>query len=407
MTYSNYRWYILILTALTMSLAVAMPGMCMTVLFDEISDALGLSRTQIGMIWGIGALPGILTALVGGSIGDRFGPKRVLIVACLLSGLTGALRGLSGNFIALIATGWVYGLLASLIPMNAMKTCRIWFPSHQLGLATGVISMGMAIGFMVSSMISATLLSPWLGSWRYVLAFYGVIAMVLTVPWVFTRPAPVDVSTLDTRASSLREMFSHVAHIKRMWLLGFAILGIGGCIQAMLGYLPLYLRDVGWADARADSAAASFHLASMIFVIPIALGSDRIGSRRKVLIAAALMITTGIGLLSVVDGLLVWGAVVMAGMVRDGFMAVFFTMTMETDGVGPTYAGTATGFVMVWSGVGALIAPPLGNSLAAITPGLPFVFWAGMALAGLLGIYAAKEAMPESAENTLITQPVG
>jgi MFS family permease len=407
MTYSNYRWYILILTALSMSLAVAMPGMCMAVLFDEISKDLGLSRTQIGLIWGIGALPGILTALVGGSIGDRFGPKRVLIVACLLSGLTGALRGLSGNFIALIATGWVYGLLASLIPMNAMKTCRIWFPSHQLGLATGVISMGMAIGFMVSSMISATLLSPWLGSWRYVLAFYGVIAMVLTVPWVFTRPAPVDVSTLDTRASSLREMFSHVAHIKRMWLLGFAILGIGGCIQAMLGYLPLYLRDVGWADARADSAAASFHLASMIFVIPIALGSDRIGSRRKVLIAAALMITTGIGLLSVVDGLLVWGAVVMAGMVRDGFMAVFFTMTMETDGVGPTYAGTATGFVMVWSGVGALIAPPLGNSLAAITPGLPFVFWAGMALAGLLGIYAAKEAMPESAENTLITQPVG
>jgi MFS family permease len=407
MTYSNYRWYILILTALSMSLAVAMPGMCMAVLFDEISKDLGLSRTQIGLIWGIGALPGILTALVGGSIGDRFGPKRVLIVACLLSGLTGALRGLSGNFIALIATGWVYGLLASLIPMNAMKTCRIWFPSHQLGLATGVISMGMAIGFMVSSMISATLLSPWLGSWRYVLAFYGVIAMVLTVPWVFTRPAPVDVSTLDTRASSLREMFSHVAHIKRMWLLGFAILGIGGCIQAMLGYLPLYLRDVGWADARADSAAASFHLASMIFVIPIALGSDRLGSRRKVLIPAALMITTGIGLLSVVDGLLVWGAVVMAGMVRDGFMAVFFTMTMETDGVGPTYAGTATGFVMVWSGVGALIAPPLGNSLAAITPGLPFVFWAGMALAGLMGIYAAKEAMPESAENTLITQPVG
>jgi MFS family permease len=407
MTYSNYRWYILILTALTMSLAVAMPGMCMTVLFDEISDALGLSRTQIGMIWGIGALPGILTALVGGSIGDRFGPKRVLIAACVLSGMTGALRGLSGNFIALIATGFVFGLLSSLVPMNAFKTCRIWFPSHQLGLASGVISMGMALGFMVSSMISATLLSPWLGSWRYVLAFYGVIAMVLTVPWVFTRPAPVDLSTLDTRAPSLREAFSHVAHIKRMWLLGFAILGIGGCVQAMLGYLPLYLRDVGWAGARADSVAASFHLASMICVIPLALASDRLGSRRKVLIAAALMIITGIGLLSVVDGLLVWGAVIMAGMVRDGFMAVFFTMTMETDGVGPAYAGTATGFVLVFSGIGSLIAPPLGNSLASVTPGLPFVFWAGMALAGLMGIYAAQEAAPESAENTLITQPVG
>jgi MFS family permease len=401
---TNYRWYILILTALTMSLTNAVPGMCMSVLFDEISNDLGLSRTEIGMIWGIGALPGILIALIGGSIGDRFGPKRVLIAACALSGATGALRGLSGNFISLIATGFVFGLLASLVPMNAMKTCRIWFPSHQLGLATGVTSMGMALGFMLSSMISATVLSPWLGNWRYVLAFYGVIAMVLSVPWVFTRPAPVDLSALDMRLPSLRETFSRVAHIKRMWLLGFAILGIGGCIQATLGYLPLYLRDIGWADARADSVAGSFHLASMILVIPIALGSDRLGSRRKVLIAAALMIITGIGLLSVVDGVLVWGAVIMAGMARDGFMAVFFTMTMETDGVGPAYAGTATGFVMVFSGVGAMIAPPLGNSLAALSPGLPFVFWAGMALAGLMGIYAAQEPKPESA---LAVQPVG
>ena len=56
---SNYRWYILILAALTMSLTVAVPSMCMPVLFDEISDDLGLSRTQIGIIWGSGALPGI------------------------------------------------------------------------------------------------------------------------------------------------------------------------------------------------------------------------------------------------------------------------------------------------------------------------------------------------------------
>jgi MFS family permease len=399
---SNYRWYILILAALTMSLTVAVPSMCMPVLFDEISDDLGLSRTQIGIIWGSGALPGILIALVGGSIGDRFGPKRVLFAACLLSGATGALRGLSTNFIMLTATGFVFGLLASMVPMNAFKTCGIWFPRQQLGLANGVISMGMALGFMVSSLISATVLSPWLGNWRYVLAFYGGIAMLLSIPWHFTRVAPDDHSSTAIRPSSLRAMFLHVAHIKRMWLLGWAILGIGGGIQAMLGYLPLYLQDVGWAETRADSVAASFHLASLILVIPIALWSDRLGSRRKVLIAAVLMVITGIGLLSVADGILVWGAVIMAGMVRDGFMAVFFTMTIETEGIGPAYAGTATGFALIFSGVGGLIAPPLGNSLSALSPGLPFVFWAGMALAGLLGIYAVEEPQAGSA---LTVQP--
>jgi MFS family permease len=219
---------------------------------------------------------------------------------------------------------------------------------------------------------------------------YGVIAMLLSIPGISRIPAGRTLQR-GLRPPSLRAMFSHVAHIKRMWLLGWALLGIGGSIQATLGYLPLYLRDIGFAESRADSVAASFHLASMVLVIPIALWSDRLGSRRQVLIAAALLIITGIGLLSVVDGVLVWSAVIMAGMVRDGFMAVFFTMTIETDGIGPAYAGTATGFVLIFSGVGALLAPPLGNSLATVSPGLPFVFWAGMALAGLLGIYAAVE----------------
>lgn len=392
MDYSSYRWRILILAALTMALTVAVPSMCMPVLFAEISEDLGLTRPEIGLVWGISALPGILIALVGGSIGDRFGPKPVLIGACLLSGAAGALRGLSTSFITLIATVFGFGLLAAIVPMNAMKTCGIWFPKRQLGLANGVLSMGMAAGFTVSSMISATVLSPWLGGWRQVLMLYGGLAILLSVPWMLTPPGPAGPSNVVLRSPSLRAMLSHVARLRRMWLLGFGILGIGGGIQGMLGYLPLYLRDVGWTEAAADSVAGSFHLASMALVIPIALWSDRLGLRRPVLTTAALLTATGIGLLSVANGLLVWGAVIMAGMVRDGFMAVFFTTTIETDSIGPAYAGTATGFVLVFSGIGGLLAPPLGNNLSSVWAGLPFVFWSGMALAGLLGIWSAKES---------------
>jgi sugar phosphate permease len=230
--------------------------------------------------------------------------------------------------------------------------------------------------------------------------------MTLSIPWYFTRPAPVAVDRASggTNPRSLRQTMSYVVRIRKMWLMGWAILGIGGCIQGVLGYLPLYLRDMGWAEASADTAAASFHLASLALVVPIALWSDRLGSRKKVLIAAAFMIAMGVGLLSVVDGVMVWMAVIMAGMVRDGFMAVFLTMIIETEGIGAAYAGTATGFVMVFSGLGGLLAPPLGNSLAHLSPGLPFVFWAALTVIGFLGIYAAKEERPES---VLVVQPAG
>lgn len=400
---TNYRWYILILATLTMSLCVAVPSMCMSVLFDEISEDLDLTLAQVGVIWSIGALPGIIMALIGGAVGDRFGPKRVLTAACLLIGMAGMLRGLSNSFVMLVAAGFLFGLLSSIVPMNTFKTCGIWFPPQQLGLANGIISMGMALGFMVSSMISATVLSPLFGSWRYVLVFYGLIAMLLSIPWYFTRSPSVTV-VLAARRDSLREALSHVARIKKLWLLGWAILGIGGCIQGTLGYLPMYLRDMGWAEARADGVAGTFHLASLILVIPIALWSDRLGSRKKVLIPAALMIVMGVGLLSVAEGIMVWGAVIMAGMVRDGFMALFMTMVVETEGVGVAYTGSATGFVMLFSGIGNLLAPPLGNSLAKISPNLPFIFWAALAVIGFIGLYSAKERIVESA---LVVQPAG
>jgi MFS family permease len=376
------------LAALTNTLVVAAPSMCLPVLFKEISTDLNLDLVQLGVIWGIGSLPGIVTVLVGGAIGDRFGPKRILTISCLLVGLTGALRGLANDFVSLAATIFLLGFLAPAVSMNTLKACGVWFSRRQLGLASGFLSMGMALGFMTGSLISATLLSPWLGGWRNVLFFYGVIGMALCIPWYFARSAPSHISQTSAPQKSMWQALSHVAQVKNVWWWGLVILGFGGCVQGVLGYLPLYLRGQGWAPASADSALTAFHTISMICVIPMALGSDRLGSRRKVLTMATLMMMLGVGLLSVVSGAGVWLAVCIAGMVRDGFMAVFITSIIETEGVGVAYAGTATGLVMVFSGIGSLLAPPLGNSLAGLAPGLPFIFWASMTLLALLGIYA-------------------
>jgi MFS family permease len=390
---TRYRWYILTLAALTGTLTVAAPTMCLPVLFKEIAEELDLSLVQIGLVWGLGALSGILTGLVGGAISDRLGARRTLYITCLLVGPAGALRGLANDLVTLAATIFLFGLMSPMIMMSVTKTCGVWFSRRQLGLANGIVAMGLAFGFMVSSMISATLLSPWLGGWRNVLFFYGAVAMIASIPWYLSRPAPnsVEVSVGETDKMSLRQAMAHVARIRNMWLLGFVILGIGGCIEGTLGYLPLYLRELGWPETAADGALSAFHATSMIFVVPIASWSDRLGARKRVLMAAALMLITGVGLLAVVDGVAVWGAVSIAGLVRDGFMAVFITTLMETEGIKATYVGTAMGLVMIFSGLGRLIAPPLGNSLADISPDLPFIFWASLAAMGFLGICLVRE----------------
>jgi MFS family permease len=398
---SSYRWIMLALSGATATLAVAAPSMAMPVLFSEIAGDLRLSLVQVGAIWGTVSFAGLFAGLAGGMLGDRFGTKRTLAVACLLLGLAGASRGLSNGLAAMTVTVFLSGLLSAAIPMNLHKVCAIWFSGRSLGSANAVISGGMALGFMIGSLISATVLSPWLGSWRNVLFFYGGISILMSIPWALTRVAPAEQERLPRgcRGPSARQTLSHVARLRDVWILGIALLGVGGGVQGLLGYLPLYLRGIEWSAARADAALASFHAISLLAVIPLAWLSDRLGSRKKLLIAATVMAAAGIGLLSIVEGAVIWIAVLMAGAVRDGYMAVFMTTATELDGVGAEYAGTAIGLAMTLSRIGGLIAPPLGNSLAKVGPRMPFLLWAAMALLGLavLGLARRDKAQTKPA----------
>ena len=376
----------MILSGLTNAVAVAAPTMSMPVLLPEISKDLNLTLVQAGLVWGISSLPVVLTGLLGGAAGDRFGAKRILIASCLLVGLAGALRGLSAGFPSLVATMFAFGILTPLIIMTNIKTAGMWFPSQELGFANGVLSMGMALGFLIGSIISATLLSPALGGWRNVFFFYGGLSAAFAIPWYLTRPEPAGARAGGTGSStpSLLEGVLRVARLKNIWLLGLAVMGVSGSIQGLLGYLPLHLRALGWPDVRADGALGAFHTVSLLCVLPIALWSDRLGSRKTMLIGTALFTAVGIGLLSFIESSAVWGAVILAGLVRDGFMAIFLTTVIETRGVGLAYSGTATGFVMVFIGLGNLLAPPLGNGLAGIAAGAPFLFWSALTFFGIL-----------------------
>ena len=390
---SNTKWLILILAGLTNAIAGAAPSMSMSVLFYEISTDLHLSLVQVGLVWGLSSIPAIISMLLGGFIVDRFGPKRITIIGTILVGITGALRAVASDFYSLIFTTLLLGFFTPLIIMGSLKTCRLWFKDDQFGLANGVLSMGMAFGFMLSSLLSASVLSPWLGGWRNVFLFYGFIAILFSIPWLFTPEPSPDSDEVNSNAgkTTFRHSMAHLVKLPNLWLLGIIIFGIGGSIQGTLGYLPLYLRSIGWEAFQADGALTLFHAVSLIFVLPLSFLSDKLKRRKRILISMSVMIASGIGLLFVFSGNWVWVAVIIAGFVRDGFMAVFLAMIAETKGVGAIYSGTAIGFVMIFSGLGNIIAPPSGNLLAYLSPSTPFALWAGFALVGILAIFFLQE----------------
>jgi len=104
----------------------------------------------------------------------------------------------------------------------------------------------------------------------------------------------------------------------------------------------------------------------------------------------------GVGTLSVATGAAIVAAVIVAGFMRDGFMAIFMTTVKETRDIGPAYTGSAIGFAQVFFALGGAFAPPLGNSLAAVGPSVPFFLWAALAALGFAA-FALLQVQPHMA----------
>jgi hypothetical protein len=109
------------------------------------------------------------------------------------------------------------------------------------------------------------------------------------------------------------------------------------------------------------------------------------------MITGLIITVISVGLFSIVTGPAAWLLAIMAGAFRDMIWAVSGTMIVETEGIGPVYAGTAVGMVHAMARVGYTFAPPAGNSLESVYSGLPFVFWAALSLMALVVFLFAAE----------------
>jgi MFS family permease len=380
---SRYQWVILLLCAFTALFTVTLPSMSLPPLFESIGADLNLDLVEIGTIWGILPFGSILFALFGGTLGDRFGARKTLFTICIFTGTFGILRSYVTDFNGLLITTFMMGIAQAIIPVMVFKVVRNWFTSEQLGMASGIISAGFAGGLMLGPLVSTSVLMPMLGGWRSVLVLYGGIAIVIGVLWAVLHPAEVDTGEGQRAPGSLWQKLKHVASLRNIWLLGIGGLGVNACFNGFTGYLPTYLKGVGWAEVDADRALALFFFMSLITVIPMSIIADRFGWRRSVLITGALFLTVGVSLLAFVHGWVILLVVAVTGCAFDTFMAILNASILEVRGVGYLYTGTALGFGTMIRSFGGTFSPPIGNSLAAIAPNLPFLFW------GAAGLFAA------------------
>jgi predicted MFS family arabinose efflux permease len=395
---SHYKWYILALTMLAFGVATGADRYCLPVLFKEISQDLNLSMLSIGTIWGIDPLGGVLISLPAGLLADRFGMKRTLMVACVLAGLFCALRGFSNNFTSLAIITFLFGLTTTFIFTVAPKITAVWFAGKYLGTANALLIVAVSVSSMAATMLSATVISPWLGGWRYTLFFMGAIPIVIAILWLFTGRDPLkdEIPESINRSVPFKQAFTHIIHIREIWIFGLVLVCFMGSVTSSNGYLAIYLRNQGWSAVSADTALTINAATGIVGMLPMMMLANRLKSPYGMLFFSLAMLAVSLVLIPFLDGGWLLAMLIVTGILKAAGPALVNTLILRIKGVGGAYGGTALGLANAIGMIGSFLAPPTGNKMTVFSNGAPFIFWAVLAALSLpllfyLGYYLPRQ----------------
>ncbi len=255
---SRYRWAILFIVALINFVFNASQFQIAALAYKLIPEY-GLSSSQYASILNAPMLIAVFFCIIAGSLGDRFGVKKVISVGLVIGTTALFFRIFADNYWELFLSMLAFGLLMPLIGANFPKLVGLWFPPKQIGLAFGIYFFVSMAGNTVSLNVTAcfpTTSSAFLTS--------ALLMLALCAAWIVFGKSKPDGVVLPP-VMPIKEYTKAAARSRNVWLGGFlAMLYMGGTLS-YTGFLPTALNSVhGVAPAAAGFLASVYTFGNMI-----------------------------------------------------------------------------------------------------------------------------------------------
>ncbi|MFC0875552.1 MFS transporter [Saccharicrinis sp. FJH2] len=201
---------------------------------------LGFSKGDLGIIQSIFLLLSYITPLFSGTIADKFGFKKVLIVSyiaylpsILLLIVT---KSFSGIALTMLSIGFAAGIFKPLISATVRATTDSTNKTLGFGIFYAMVNLGASLGPVVMGNLRAM-------SWDYV--FYtaaGTIGLMLIVTLLFYKEPPREIEGVSLK-KKFQDMGEALSDIK--FLVFLILLGVFFWLPfwAFFNVLPVYIDD--------------------------------------------------------------------------------------------------------------------------------------------------------------------
>ena len=393
-----YRWVVLCgvwLIYFSFGLTVAALGPLVT----PITDDLNMTFSEMGTVLGAWPLVYILAALPCGFLIDRIGPRRGLLIAALIMGLSGLLRSAADTHFTLFLAVAIFGLGGPLISIGAPKVIALLFQGKNRGLAMGIYITGPGLGGVIAASTTNSVLLPFFDeNWRLVMCAYGFFTLFSGLMWLLlSQNAAGEIiknTSSETTRDSISKTFKRLATIPSVQLVLALSIGIFFINHGLNNWLPEIIRAHGLSAASAGYWAS---IPTAVSVLSALLLPRYATPEKRILILALLIFSSFVAtlLLQIAPGPVMLTGLVLQGIARGAMMTVALLLLVEIPNVGPKRAGTAGGLFFTAAEIGGVSGPVAIGLVHDATGGFSYalITLTVITLALLALLYPLKRAL--------------
>lgn len=359
-----------------------------------IAEEFGLSPVAMGYLFSSFLWTYVLCLIPVGILVDRLGARYVAASGVTLWSLATVATGFVSSFGTLIATRLALGAGESTAYPAGVRVVRDCAPERERGLATAFLNGGSYAGPALGALMTAWLIAAF--GWRWSFIVIGILGLLWVVPWLLRFKPPqagTVMAGMDTSHPPLAPTpLKALLRDKSIW--GMAL--TQGCAvytqYLFLAWLPSYLQQTKNLDVQnAGLFTALPYAASVVLALLICHCSDRMlppGStqtgRRRFMVAATLMLASGIFLVPFLDSL--WAITLLIALSLTGVSsAISLNFALASDLMrSPADAGKVAGILVFGGNIFGILAPIVTGYVIVGTGSYnsAFVIAGGILLAG-------------------------
>ena len=377
--------YWVIVFAVTLAILAYIDRVAISYAAPLISSDLGLSRSEMGAIFSAFALAYALFEIPGGWLGDRMGPRRVLLRITVWWSVFTAVTGGMWSFGSMFVARFLFGAGEAGCFPNLTKAFTTWLPRQERVRAQGITWMFARWGGAFTPPLVLLVLS--FTTWRWAFVLFGALgALWVTAFALWFRDRPRDNPRVNSAELQLigdaqdgrhgDVPWGKLIRSRSVWLLWAQYFLLSYPWYFYITWLPTYLQSPTGRGLSAGDAA-QYAVYPLLFGGFGSLTCGLISSRfdrwtgsikisRRLISCAGFAGASAFLLLSmrIQDPLWAMVAMGMASFSNDLVMPCAWGSCMD---VGGKFAGTLSGSMNMMGNLAGFVAPLVGGFILQST----------------------------------------